>query len=81
MAGTAKAGAAKTSAPPAKLGKAPAKVAPPTKAKPAAKPKGATAGKAPVVAAVSLAFPRFHGQCYAAEAAAWNAATFCSGVM
>jgi len=27
-----------------------------------------------------LAFPRFHGQCYAAEAAAWNAATFCSGV-
>ena len=55
MAGTAKAGAAKTSAPPAKLGKAPAKVAPPTKAKPAAKAKGATAGKAPAVAAaVSL---------------------------
>ena len=25
--------------------------------------------------------PRFHGQCYAAEAAAWNAATFCTGVM
>ena len=45
MAGTAKAGAAKTSAPPAKLGKAPAKVAPPTKAKPAAKPKGAAAEK------------------------------------
>jgi hypothetical protein len=30
---------------------------------------------------VQVAFPRFHGQCYAAEAAAWNAATFCSGVM
>jgi hypothetical protein len=29
----------------------------------------------------ALAFPRFHGQCYAAEAAAWKAATFCSGVM
>jgi DNA-binding protein HU-beta len=55
MAGTAKTSAAKTSAPPAKLGKAPAKVAPPAKAKPAAKPKGATAGKAPAVgAAVSL---------------------------
>lgn len=43
MAGTAKAGAAKTSASPAKLGKAPAKVAPPAKAKPAAKAKGAAA--------------------------------------
>jgi hypothetical protein len=29
----------------------------------------------------SLALPRFHGQCYAAEAAAWNAIIFCSGVM
>ena len=28
-----------------------------------------------------LALPRFHGQCYAAEAAAWNAIIFCSGVM
>jgi len=54
MAGTAKAGAAKTSAPPAKLGKAPAKVAPPAKAKPAAKAKGAAAEKAPAAAAVSL---------------------------
>ena len=55
MAGTAKASAAKTSAPPAKLGKAPAKVAPPTKAKPAAKPKGAAAEKtSAVAAAVSL---------------------------
>jgi DNA-binding protein HU-beta len=54
MAGTAKAGAAKTSAPPAKLGKAPAKAAPPTKAKPAAKPKGAAAEKTSAVAAVSL---------------------------
>jgi hypothetical protein len=27
-----------------------------------------------------LAFPRFHGQCYAAEAAAWNLAIACSGV-
>jgi hypothetical protein len=27
-----------------------------------------------------VAFTRFHGQCCAAEAAAWNAATFCSGV-
>ena len=27
-----------------------------------------------------LAFPRFHGHCCAAEAAAWNAASFCSGV-
>jgi hypothetical protein len=27
-----------------------------------------------------LALPRLHGQCCAAEAAAWNAATFCSGV-
>jgi hypothetical protein len=24
--------------------------------------------------------PRLHGQCCAAEAAAWNAAIFCSGV-
>jgi len=32
-------------------------------------------------AAGTLAFPRFHGQCYAAEAAAWKAAIFCSGVM
>ena len=31
-------------------------------------------------AASRLAFPRFHGQCYAAEAAAWKAAIFCSGV-
>ena len=55
MAGTAKAGAAKTSSPPAKLGKAPGKVAPPTKAKPAANPKGAAAEKASAVAAaVSL---------------------------
>jgi DNA-binding protein HU-beta len=55
MAGTAKAGAAKTSAPPAKLGKAPVKVAPPTKAKPAAKPKGTAAEKtSAVAAAVSL---------------------------
>ena len=54
MARTAKAGATKKSAPPAKLGKAPAKVTPPMKAKPAAKPKGATAGKTSAVAAVSL---------------------------
>jgi hypothetical protein len=27
-----------------------------------------------------VAFPRFHGHCCAAEAAAWNAASFCSGV-
>jgi transposase len=27
-----------------------------------------------------VALPRFHGQCCAAEAAAWNAAIFCSGV-
>jgi hypothetical protein len=27
-----------------------------------------------------VAFPRFHGQCYAAEAAAWNLAIACSGV-
>ena len=53
MVGTAKASAAKTSAPSAKLGKAPAKVAPPTKAKPAAKPKGTTAGKTSAVAAVN----------------------------
>ena len=30
---------------------------------------------------VALALPRFHGQCYAAEAAAWKAIIFCSGVM
>ena len=53
MAGTAKAGATKTSAPPAKL-KAPAKVAPPTKAKPAAKAKGTAAEKTPAAIAVSL---------------------------
>ena len=29
----------------------------------------------------ALALPRLHGQCYAAEAAAWNAIIFCSGVM
>ena len=28
-----------------------------------------------------LDLPRLHGQCCAAEAAAWNAATFCSGVI
>ena len=27
-----------------------------------------------------VALSRFHGQCCTAEAAAWNAATFCSGV-
>jgi hypothetical protein len=27
-----------------------------------------------------VAFPRFHGQCYAAEAAAWNLAIACAGV-
>jgi hypothetical protein len=27
-----------------------------------------------------VALTGFHGHCYAAEAAAWNAATFCSGV-
>ena len=30
--------------------------------------------------AARLALRRLHGQCCAAEAAAWNAATFCSGV-
>jgi transposase-like protein len=28
----------------------------------------------------AVAFTRFHGHCYAADAAAWNAASFCSGV-
>ena len=30
--------------------------------------------------AIHVAFPRFHGHCCAADAAAWNAACFCSGV-
>jgi DNA-binding protein HU-beta len=54
MAGTAKASAAKTSAPPAKPGKAPAKIASLAKPKPAVKAKSGTAGKTPAAAAVSL---------------------------
>jgi DNA-binding protein HU-beta len=54
MAGTAKPKAAKTPTAPAKRGKAGAKVVSPATAKPAAKAKGAAAGKAPAVAAISL---------------------------
>jgi len=54
MAGTAKASAAKKSAPPAKLGKAPAKTASPAKPKPAAKTKVAAPEKTSATAAVSL---------------------------
>src|SRR3954471_17238819 len=53
MAGAAKASATKKSAPPAKRGKMPTKVAPPAKAKPVAEAKGAAVGKTPA-AAVSL---------------------------
>ncbi len=28
----------------------------------------------------NVAFTRYHGHCYAADAAGWNAAAFCSGV-
>jgi hypothetical protein len=34
----------------------------------------------PLLERKNLAFTRFHGQCYAAEAAAWNLAIACSGV-
>ena len=54
MAGTAKASATKKSAPPAKLGKVPAKAASPAKPKSAAKTKVAAPGKTPAAAAVSL---------------------------
>ena len=29
---------------------------------------------------LELALPHFHGHCYAADAAVWNVAAFCSGV-
>lgn len=29
---------------------------------------------------IALALPHFHGHCYAADAAVWNVAAFCSGV-
>ena len=38
-------------------------------------------GFAPAVMTTDkVAFTRLHGHCYAADAAAWNAASFCSGV-
>jgi DNA-binding protein HU-beta len=54
MAGTAKASAAKKLAPPAKLGKAPAKATSPTKPKPTAGTKAAGPGETSAAIAVSL---------------------------
>ena len=34
-----------------------------------------------VAAELGLVFPRFRGHCYAVEAASWNVAAICSGVM